>query len=229
MRIDTDTRQQIDDMASQQPGDVNYGIDGVQVLGENHQLVTKNVGRVTAFVKLLQLGSEVHVTEAEIQAVEDAIIDDMTSTPGKKVSSVAVDNAAGAMAAGLAAKLAQSADARKVLVVRDASHCIDLGPKDLAFAGCIQPVMEEANELVKFLSKDRIKGIADEMFASGTVRALAVHAWPDTRMYLVADTAVKLASWRVLLSTLPMNHKYHEYLGTRTASKCARARLFVLV
>jgi hypothetical protein len=116
-------------MASQQPGDVNYGIDGVQVLGENHQLVTKNVGRVTAFVKLLQLGSEVHVTEAEIQAVEDAIIDDMTSTPGKKVSSVAVDNAAGAMAAGLAAKLAQSADARKVLVVRDASHCMTLAQR----------------------------------------------------------------------------------------------------
>ena len=148
-----------------------------------------------------------------------AISEDMARTPGKQVASVAVDNAATGTANALAERLSLLPNGKKVLVSRDGSHCIDLAPKDLAESTFIKSVLNDAVEIVKFLGKDRIQGVVSEMWAEGTPRGELVYVHPETRMYLAADTALKLCSWRPLLAALNFHPSYVIYYNGRTPGK----------
>ena len=46
--------------------DINVAIDGINANGNNHLVISKRTGSIIKFVSILQLGSDVHVTEAEV-------------------------------------------------------------------------------------------------------------------------------------------------------------------
>jgi len=184
VEFDKDVRAQIDQVVMKWKGDVNYAFDGVTAFNQSHLLITRNSGRTTSLVKCVKLLSEVHVTETEVEESVRAIQEDIALTPGKTVASVSVDNAAASMAEQVTAALAEVPETKKALVTRDPSHCLDLGPKDLAkLADCIKKPLDDANKLVQFLNTDRIAGIQEEMEEGGLTKSLessrrALFSWP---------------------------------------------------
>jgi len=137
--IDRDTLKEMDKMGSSALGDVSFAIDGVTANSRSYLLFTKMMGCITQFVGMTQLGSNVHVTSAEVVETARRITEEIrrvgVNVPGavpRQVASVAVDNAGFSMAAQLKEELAKSEVSKKCLVVRDPSHCEDLLSKDLA-------------------------------------------------------------------------------------------------
>ena len=101
------------------------------------------------------------------------------------------------MAEQVAAALAEVPETKKALVTRDPSHCLDLGPKDLAkLADCIKKPLDDANKLVQFLSTIWIAGIQEEVEEGGLAKSPRIKPHPDTLMYLAADTAAGIVTAR---------------------------------
>ena len=107
--IDRELIDEINTIVASSLGDANYSVDGVTVNSRSNLLITRSVASLTNFVDMVQLGDEVHVTNAEASAVCAIIEADMSKLVNRRVSSVrlsekfevasvAVDNAASAMA-----------------------------------------------------------------------------------------------------------------------------------
>jgi len=135
-------------------GDLNFAVDGVTANSKSYLLFTKMVGHVTQFVSLFHLGSDVHVTDAEVEAGLKVIMEVLRrivqsgATP-RNVASVNVDNGAAPMADKLTEKLVKLDISKKCVVVRDPSHCIDLGSKDLARTPLIEKVIANGKDSLR--------------------------------------------------------------------------------
>ncbi len=100
-------------------------------------------GAVSMFFKWSDLGSNNHITDAE---VDDAygICKQIKSVFDTKIASISVDNAAGKVTESVAKKL-QAGD--PALPLRDPAHCIDLLSKNLVNTSVVHSVLGEAKEV----------------------------------------------------------------------------------
>jgi hypothetical protein len=113
-------------------------------------LYTVSKGAVSMFFKWSDLGSNVHVTDAE---VDDSygICNQLKSAFDTKIASISVDNAAGKVAESVAKKL--QADGDPALSLRDPAHCIDLLSKNLMNTSVVHSVLGEAKEVFDLCRK----------------------------------------------------------------------------
>jgi len=105
------------------------------------------------FVKWSDLGSDVHVTEAEVGDAYN-VCNQIKSAFSTKIASISVDNAASKVAERVAKKL--NADGDPALPLRDPAHCIDLLSKDLAKTSVVRSVLAEAKEVFELCRTNRI-------------------------------------------------------------------------
>lgn len=158
------------------------------------------------------LGSVKHQTQAE---VDDAIkvCEDAVQVHKSPIASIAVDNAAKAVAAKVADHLQPT---MRTVVLRDPSHCVDLCSKDLASTSVVKKVMEEANEVHKFVRTDRIDSMRLEAAEEGVLEdSYAGQTMSETRMngaHLFICGALKQANF---LSALPRDQKWKDFLSER--------------
>jgi hypothetical protein len=96
------------------------------------------------FFKWSDLGSGVHVTEAEVADAYN-ICNQIKSAFSTKIASISVDNAASKVAERVSKKM--NADGDPALPLRNPAHCIDLLSKDLAKTSVVRSVLAEAKEV----------------------------------------------------------------------------------
>ncbi len=118
------------------------------------------------FFKQSDLGSNVHVTDAE---VDDAysVCTQIKSAFDTKIASISVDNAACKVAESVAKKL--QADGDPALPLHDPVHCIDLLSKDLANTSVVCSVLGEAKEVFELCQTNRIDNIHKESIGAGDI------------------------------------------------------------
>ncbi len=104
-------------------------------------------GTVSLFSKWSDLGSDVHVTDAE---VDDAynVCSQIKLAFNMKIASISVDNAASKVANRVAKKL--NADGDATLPLCNPAHCIDLLSKDLEKSSVACTVLAEAKKVLDF-------------------------------------------------------------------------------
>jgi hypothetical protein len=101
-------------------------------------------GAVSLFFKWANLGSDVHITAAEVDVTYD-VCNQIKVPFNTKIASISVDNAASKAAQCVAQKL--NADSDPTLPLRNTAHCIDLLSKDLAKSSVVCSVLAEAKEV----------------------------------------------------------------------------------
>ncbi len=128
-------------------------------------------GAVSLFFKWIDLGSNVHVTDAE---VDDAynVCNQIKLAFNTKIASISVDNAASKVANHVAKKL--NADGYATLPLCNPAHCIDLLFKDLAKPSVVRTVLAEAKEVFDFCRTNQIDKICKEAIDAGDIPASIV-------------------------------------------------------
>ncbi len=101
-------------------------------------------GAVSLFYKWTDLGSDIHVTDAEVDNAYD-VCNQIKVAYNTKIASISVDNAASKVAERISQKL--NADGDSTLPLRDPAHCINHLSKDLAKSSVVCSVLEEAKEV----------------------------------------------------------------------------------
>ena len=175
---------------------------------------TLSRGAFSIFLTWTDLGSEKHVTRAE---VEDAlkVCKEAEDTYGCAIASIPTDNAAKLVAQEVTHHLSGT-----VLPSRDPSHCLDLLSKDLANTDVVRHVMEDADLVTDFCKIDRIDSIKQEMMTKGELEfSVKVVTMSKTRMNLVNDYLVNANKQRNFTLLVQRNQKYHEYYHERPLSK----------
>ena len=175
---------------------------------------TLSRGAFSIFLTWTDLGSEKHVTRAE---VEDAlkVCKEAEDTYGCAIASIPTDNAAKLVAQEVTHHLSGT-----VLPSRDPSHCLDLLSKDLANTDVVRHVMEDADLVTDFCKTDRIDSIKQEMMTKGELEfSVKVVTMSKTRMNLVNDYLVNANKQRNFTLLVQRNQKYHEYYHERPLSK----------
>ncbi len=102
-------------------------------------------GAVSMFFKWSDLGSNVHITNAE---VDDAyrICNQIKSAFDTKIASISVDNGAGKVEESVAKKV--KADGDPTLPLCDPPHCIELLSKNLTNTSVVHSVLGEVKEVL---------------------------------------------------------------------------------
>ena len=171
-------------------------------------------------VTYTDLGSEKHTTQAE---VNDAIkiCDDAMAVHKTKIASISVDNAARAVAGKVATHYK---DDMYIIVSRDPSHCIDLLSKDLASTNLMKKLLDEADEVHKFVRIDRVDSIRRETAEEGDLNeSYAGMTKCDTRMNLSHDFILGALKQATFLAGLPRNQKWKDYLDDRKPNDRAKS------
>ena len=160
------------------------------------------------------LGSEKHVTNAEVKdavRVCDGIMEDTK----QYISSIAVDNAARAVARKISQHY-QFRDDRHIVVARDAAHSVDLGSKDIAKLDSVKRIVEEAREIHSMVRNDRIDSMRLEAVEMGDLHeSFAGQTLCETRMndvHIYLGSAVKQFGF---LTSLPRNPNWKAFLQSR--------------
>jgi hypothetical protein len=102
---------------------------------------------VFLFFKWSDLGSNIHVTDAEMDDAYN-VCNQIKLALNKKINSISVDNAASKVANCVAKKLNPDGDA--TLPLCNPAYCIDLLSKDLAKSSVVRTVLAEAKEVFDF-------------------------------------------------------------------------------
>lgn len=166
--IDTDSMEQLVKLMKVEPGLLSVSFDGVTVNRKSKVLFTATRGTMSFFYTWIDLGSDVHVTQAEADAayricVEvKALFDNLVG-----ITAIPVDNAARGIANLVVQRLMSDGDFPFTL--RDPVHCLDLGSKDLVKVICIKLVLGIASDINKFVMGNRVANIIREMVAGGTL------------------------------------------------------------
>ena len=169
------------------------------------------------FFKWSDLGSNVHVTDAE---VDDAyfICNQIKSAFETKIASISVDNAAGKVAESVAKKL--QADGDPALPLRDPAHCIDLLSKDLANTSFVRSVLGEAKEVFDLCRTNRIDNIRKESIEAGDIpNSVVAQNVVETRMNLTYIHLSSAVAQSTFIASLPTNKSYMKYYRERTPAK----------
>ncbi len=125
-------------------------------------------GAVSLFFKRSDLGSNVHVTDAEVDDAYNAR-NQIKLAFNTKIASISVDNAASKVANRVAKKLNTDGDA--TLPLRDPAHCIDLLSKDLVRSSVVGTVLAEAKEVFDFCRTNQIGNLRKEAIDAGNILA----------------------------------------------------------
>ncbi len=128
-------------------------------------------GAVSLFFKWTDLGSDVHVTAAEVDDAYD-VCNKMKVAFNTKIASISVDNAASKVAERVAQKL--NADGDPTLPLRNPAHCIDLLSKDLAKSSDVCSVLAEAKEVFDLCQINQIDSIRKKAIDAGDIPASIV-------------------------------------------------------
>jgi hypothetical protein len=109
------------------------------------------------------------------------------------------------------------------IIVSDPSHCVDLLSKDLAATKVIKGLLEEANEVHKFIRIDRIDSIRLETAEEGDLdESYAGLTMCDTRMNLSHDFFIGALNQVTFLAGLPRNQKWKNFLSDRKSNDRAK-------
>lgn len=121
-------------------------------------MYTVSKGDFSIFLEWSDLGTQKHVTQAE---VEDAVrvCESVMKEYNVKIASIPVDNAAKHVAAEVVKRLEANYPGMKVVVSRDPSHCVDLLMKDLAKTPTMLKVIQKARIVRDFVKTDRVDSI----------------------------------------------------------------------
>lgn len=165
---------------------------------------------------MIDLGSEKHVTAAEVEAAVK-VCDDAMDRYGVEIASIPVDNAARHVAAKVVERLKGVC---RALVNRDCSHIIDLLMKDLAKTNVVKAVVKEAKEIKELVKIDRVDSIRTEAHREGLLDA----TWScteivDTRMNTIYLFLAKVYKQHDFCQLLPSNPKFRQYLSERKPEK----------
>jgi hypothetical protein len=169
------------------------------------------------FFKWSDLGSDVHVTEAEVADAYN-VCNQIKSAFSTKIASISVDNAASKVAQRVAKKL--NADGDPALPLRDPAHCIDLLSKDLAKTSVVRSVLAEAKEVFELCRTNRIDNIRKESIGAGEIPdTIAAQNVVETRMNLTYIHLSSALAQSTFIASLPTNDSYKKYYEERTSAK----------
>ena len=180
-------------------------------------MYTVSKGDFSIFLEWSDLGTQKHVTQAE---VEDAVrvCESVMKEYNVKIASIPVDNAAKHVAAEVVKRLEANYPGMKVVVSRDPSHCVDLLMKDLAKTPTMLKVIQKARIVRDFVKTDRVDSIRR---SAASVQELVFHSAVftpvDTRMNLLHDVVESARKCRDFLILLPGNADFQQYREDRTA------------
>jgi len=146
------------------------------------------------------------------------VIKDCINEYNGEVASLAVDNAARAVAKLVCARFPGMC----ILMLRDPGHCVDLLSKDLVKTKAIKAVVDDAREVRELLSNDRIDSIRQESIQEGNVEfTQGTVSWVDTRMNLGHEFICAARHQHDFLQLLRGNPKFRQYYRERTPEKKA--------
>ncbi len=123
------------------------------------------------FYKWTDLGSDIHVTDAEVDNAYD-VCNQIKVAFNTKIASISVDNAASKVAECVSQKL--NADGDSTLPLCDPAHCINLLSKDLAKSSVVCSVLEEAKEVFDLCRNNQIDSIRNKAIDAGDIPASVV-------------------------------------------------------
>lgn len=123
---------------------------------------TLSKGDQSVFIDMIDLGSEKHVTAAEVEAALK-VCNEAMDRYGVEIASIPVDNAARHVATRVVEKLKGTC---RALVNRDCSHIIVLAKTDV-----VKRVVAEAKEVKELVKTDRIDSIRIEAHREGSLDA----------------------------------------------------------
>ena len=211
--IDKRTHADLITMMSTVPGLINIAFDGATVNGKQKIVYTVSKGSVSVFHQWSSLGSDVHVTEAE---VEDAkkVCDNARKLFECDIASLPVDNAAVNVASKVVELL--NLEGQKTIVSRDPAHCIDLLSKDIAKTSVVVGVLQEAKEVFSFCKKDRIDSIRRESIEADLIEPeVTVKHHSETRMNFVHEHVRTAAKQNQFICSLASNDKFIKFYNER--------------
>ena len=163
-------------------------------------------GAISMFFKWSDLGSDVHVTEAEVADAYN-VCKQIKSAFSTKIASISVDNAASKVAECVTKKL--NADSDTALPLRDPAHCIDLLSKDLAKTSVVRSVLAEAKEVFELCRTNRIDNIRKESIGAGEIpHTIAAQNVCETRMNLTYIHLSSALAQSTFIALLPTNASY---------------------
>ena len=211
--IDRFVSSELTKIMAQIPGLINVAFDGATINGKQKVIYTVSKGEFSSFHHWSNLGSDIHVTEKEVQDAK-AVCDSARSTYNCSIASLPVDNAALNVATKVAALL--QLEGEKTIVSRDPAHCVDLLSKDLAKTAVVSGVLKEAKEVYSFCKKDRIDSIRIESMKELLidVEVCAKH-YSETRMNFVHEHVRSAAKQNQFIASLNDNEKFRKFYNER--------------
>jgi hypothetical protein len=125
-------------------------------------------GAVSLFFKWSDLGSDVHVTDPE---VDDAynVCNQIKLAFNTKIASISVDNAASKSSQPHCQQVEPRWQCN--LSLCNPTHCIDLLSKDLAKSSVVCSVLAEAKEVFDFCQTNQINNTCKEAIDAGDILA----------------------------------------------------------
>ncbi len=165
-------------------------------------------GADSLFFKWSDIGSDVHVTDAE---VDDAynVCNQIKLAFNTKIASISVDNAASKVADRVAKKL--NADGDATLPLCNPAHCTDLLSKDLAKSSVVRTVLEEAKEVFDFCRTNQIDNICKAIDAGDILVCIVAQNVCETCMNLIYIHLKSALAQSTFIVSLPTNDCYKTY------------------
>ena len=226
--IDDDTKRQLIDCMRKQPGLLSVSFDGVTANGKSKTLFTVTRGCVSMFYTWINMGSDVHVSDAEVAETYTICKQVKSLFSGLGITALPMDNAAAAVATKVAKKLKDDGD--HPFPLRDPVHCVDLGSKDLVKVPCLKSPLEKAIAVNKFVMGNRIANIHKEMVESGKLTSSSAgKSLPDTRMNLTNQVIESALAQRMFIMLLPQEPSFIKYKGSRDKASREKIDAFLMM
>lgn len=171
-------------------------------------------GTFSVALEFADLGSLKHQTEAE---VKDAIRVCNSAMASFKcnIAAIDVDNAARGMAGKVTEHYKQNLRL-PMLVVRDASHTVDLLSKDLANTNVVKTVVNEMKEIHDLVRTDRINSMRLEQAEVGDLKeSHSGKTFTLTRMNLLADYGEGALKQSTFIAGLGRDQRWKQFISER--------------
>ncbi len=174
-------------------------------------------GAVSLFLKWTNLGSDVHVTAAEVDDAYD-VCNQIKVAFNTKIANISVDNAASKVAERVAQKL--NSDSDPTLPLRNPAHCIDLLSKNLAKSSVARSVLAEVKEVFDLCRTNQIDSIRKEAIDAGDIPAsIVAQNVCETCMNLTYIHLKSALAQRTFIASCPTNDRYIKYNMKRSSAR----------
>ncbi len=174
-------------------------------------------GAVFLFFKWTGLGSDVHITTAEVDDTYD-VCSHIKVALNTKIASISVDNAASKVAECVAQKM--NADSDPTLPLCNPAHCIDLLSKDLAMSSVVRSVLAEAKEAFDLCRTNQIDSIHKEAIdADDILASIVAQNVCETCMDFTYINLKSALAQSTFIACLPTNDRYIKYYMERSSTR----------